>query len=250
MVVSLRPDQAERELLKRAIQINEMDHGEDHVAVANTLNSLGHAYGELGESRKQKELLERAFKSQERHHGEDHFEVAITMTNLGHVHGALGHPIKQRERERERERESSWSAPSRSRRHYGEDHFAVAITLTNLGNAYIELEDHAVAKDVHERALNIKVKHFGPDHFEVAVTLMNLRRLQNARGPREGDGAPSVSVGPPCCFCLCLTRAFVRLYLCFRAQVSFLAFGFFFNISPFLLFRAAHFESGSWYRQR
>ena len=42
------------------------------------------------------------------------------------------------------------------------------------------------------------------------------------------------SVGPPCCFCLCLTRAFVRLRLCLRSQVSFLAFGVFqhFPFSP------------------
>ena len=43
--------------------------------------------------------------------------------------------------------------------HYGQDNYEVATTSTSLGAAYTNLEDYDKAKDIIERAVNIKVMH-------------------------------------------------------------------------------------------
>ena len=70
----------ERELLERALKIDEAYFGEDHKEVAITLTNLGNAYGDLGDAAKERELLERALKILEAYFGEDHKDVAIILT--------------------------------------------------------------------------------------------------------------------------------------------------------------------------
>ena len=162
-----------KELLERALAIEEAAYGPDHPEVAITLTNLGNAYGDLGDAAKQKELLERALAIKEAAYGPDHTAVAITLTNLGNAYGELGDPAKQKELlERalaieeaaygpdhrggqhaqrtsatrtapwatRRSRRSCWSARWRStRRRTDAEHPKVAITLANLGNAYGDL---------------------------------------------------------------------------------------------------------------
>ena len=49
-----------KELLERALVIQERHYGAEHPEVARTLKNLGNAYGDLGDTKKKKELLERA----------------------------------------------------------------------------------------------------------------------------------------------------------------------------------------------
>ena len=58
--------QKQKELLERALAIQEKHYGPDHFEVAITLVNLGNAYGDLGDPQKQKELLERALPIFER----------------------------------------------------------------------------------------------------------------------------------------------------------------------------------------
>ena len=51
-----------KELLERALAINEAAYGPEHTSVATTLTNLGNAYGDLGDPAKQKELQERQRK--------------------------------------------------------------------------------------------------------------------------------------------------------------------------------------------
>ena len=81
---------ATKEMLQHSLKIYEKHLGEDHLAVAQTLNDLGIAYGKLGVHHKKKNLLERALNIMEQHYGEAHIEVAITLSNLARAHGALG----------------------------------------------------------------------------------------------------------------------------------------------------------------
>ena len=57
---SLGDYQRQKELLERAITIEEQHYGPNHPEVAITLTNLGNAYGSLGDYPRQKELLERA----------------------------------------------------------------------------------------------------------------------------------------------------------------------------------------------
>jgi tetratricopeptide (TPR) repeat protein len=76
---SLGDTQKSRELLERALAINERHYGPDHPNVATILTNLGNAYGSLGDTQKSRELLERALVIDERHYGPDHPKVAATF---------------------------------------------------------------------------------------------------------------------------------------------------------------------------
>jgi Tfp pilus assembly protein PilF len=69
-----------RELLERALAIEEHAYGPDHPEVAITLHNLGIVWRQLGEPGKARELYERALPIEERAYGPDHPEVAITLT--------------------------------------------------------------------------------------------------------------------------------------------------------------------------
>ena len=156
----------QRDLLERALKIEEAYFGEDHREVAITLTNLGCAYGALGDALKKRDLLKRALKIDEAYFGEDHREVAITLTGLANAYGDLGDTAKKRgllER-----------ALKILEAYFGEDHREVAITLTNLGNAYGNLGDALKERDLLERALKILEAYFGKDHKELAITLANL----------------------------------------------------------------------------
>ena len=130
------------------------------------LESLGRAYGDLGDATKMRDLLELALKIFEACFGEDHHEVAITLTSLGNAHGDLGDATKKRDLlER---------ALKIKEAYFGEDHKEVAITLTSLGNAYGYLGDAPKHRALLERALKIFEAYFGEDSHEVAGTLVNL----------------------------------------------------------------------------
>ena len=48
----------QRDMLERALAIEERAYGRDHTSVAATLTNLGNAYGDLGDPAKQRDMLE------------------------------------------------------------------------------------------------------------------------------------------------------------------------------------------------
>ncbi|MBV0899303.1 MAG: tetratricopeptide repeat protein [Wolbachia endosymbiont of Fragariocoptes setiger] len=50
----------QKELLKKALEIEKKHYGNKHIKVATTMINLGNIYGMLGKYNKQKELLEKA----------------------------------------------------------------------------------------------------------------------------------------------------------------------------------------------
>jgi tetratricopeptide (TPR) repeat protein len=62
----------QKELLERALAIQEREYGLEHPNVAATLTKLATAHGALGDPDKQKELLERALAIDERKFESDH----------------------------------------------------------------------------------------------------------------------------------------------------------------------------------
>eukprot|EP00971_Amphidinium_carterae_P014148 278942-Amphidinium_carterae.1 len=59
--------------------------------------TLGKAYGELGDASKQRDYQERALQMLENIYGPEHPDVAITLTRLGNAIGNLGDASKQRD---------------------------------------------------------------------------------------------------------------------------------------------------------
>ena len=211
----------QKDLMERALKINEEYYGPGHVEVAKTLTILGNTYGSLGRPAKQKELLERALKIEEEHFGSDssHFEVAKTLANLGNSYGSMGQPLKKKElleralKIQEEQRGlshieiaqtlanlgntyGSMGQPLKKKdlleralkikeEHYGLNHFEIAKALANLGNAYSSLGLYDKAKELLERALKIKEDHYGPNHFEVAATLASLGNTYGDLGQPE-----------------------------------------------------------------
>ena len=134
-------------ILKRGSKIAEAAPREGYKEVAITLNSLGCAYGDLGDALQQRLLLELALMIKEVYFGEDHKEVAFTLDSLGCAYGARGDAAKHRDiLER---------ALKIKEAYFGEDHKEVACTLNNLGCAYGDLGDAAKHRDLLERALKI-----------------------------------------------------------------------------------------------
>ncbi len=78
---SLGDPKRQKELLERALKIEEAHYGQDHFEVAMTLNNLANAYGSLGDPERQTELLERALKICEAHYGQDY--LVVVVKNLG-----------------------------------------------------------------------------------------------------------------------------------------------------------------------
>ena len=54
------------------------------------------------------------------------------------------------------------------------EHRVVATILTNLGNAYGDLGDPQMKRDLLAEALHIQEREYGTEHREVAITLANL----------------------------------------------------------------------------
>jgi len=71
-----------RDVLVRALAIEEREFGRDHVESANTLANLGNAHGDLGDNAKKRDLLERALAIFEREYGRDHPHAAYCREQL------------------------------------------------------------------------------------------------------------------------------------------------------------------------
>ncbi|CAH0363800.1 unnamed protein product, partial [Pelagomonas calceolata] len=122
---SLGDHAKKRDMVERALAINERAYGRDHPNVAKTLTNLGNAYGDLGDHAKSRDVLERALAINERAYGRDHTQVARTLTYLGNAYGRLGDQAKKRDMlER---------ALAINERAHGRDHPDVALPLANLG---------------------------------------------------------------------------------------------------------------------
>jgi tetratricopeptide (TPR) repeat protein len=206
--------QEKQRLLQRALAIQELYYGVEHVEVANTLNNFATAYGALGNHQEKKRLLQRALEIQEHYYGSEHAAVARTLTNLANAYGSLGDPQEQKRllqralviKEHYYDAEHVEVAITLSNlatafgalgdpqeqkrllqrvlaifeRDYGLEHVAVARTLNNLANACGDLGNHQEKKCLLLRALGIQELYYGPEHVEVARTLNNLANAYGA----------------------------------------------------------------------
>jgi tetratricopeptide (TPR) repeat protein len=166
-----------RQLLTRALAINEAVHGPEDPEVAITLRNLGRVQWQLGELEEARASQRRALAIQEAVYGLEHPEVAITLGDLGRVQWQLG--------EFEQARATQRRALAIKEAVYGLEHPEVAATLGNLGIVQQQLGEFEQARATQRRALAIKEAVYGAEHPEVARTLANLGLVQEQLGELE-----------------------------------------------------------------
>ena len=201
----LRDYAKQRNLLERALAINERAYGRDHAEVASTLTNLGNAYGDLGDHAKKRDMLERALAIKERAYGRDHASGLHALTSLGVAYGDLGDHAKKRDMQERAlaideqatrartwrslnlgsayglgdhaKRETCWSARSIFEREYGGDQVALRQALeTRDGRALTSTmaTPREACEFLRARACDRFEENVGPDHVDVAFPLRGL----------------------------------------------------------------------------
>ena len=164
LIVELR-DAGARELLKKAIIIEEEIFGTDSYKIAIDRNNLGNLEQKLGNEAAAKEEYTKALEIDKKYFGERHANVATRLNNLGTLlagqekHAEAAEYFKQ--------------ALAIDEEVLGKDHEDVATDLNNLATALGDAGRHDDAKPLYERAIKIAEEAFGEDHPEVAANLNN-----------------------------------------------------------------------------
>ena len=164
LIVELR-DAGPRELLMKAIVIEEEIFGTDSYKIAIDRNNLGNLEQKLGNAAAAKEEYTKALEIDKKYFGERHANVATRLNNLGTLlagqekHGDAAEYFKQ--------------ALAIDEEVLGKDHEDVATDLNNLATALGDAGRHDEAKPLYERAIKIAEEAFGEDHPEVSANLNN-----------------------------------------------------------------------------
>jgi tetratricopeptide (TPR) repeat protein/cellulose biosynthesis protein BcsQ len=166
-------------LLVRALEMNRIVHGDDHVDTAASLHYLGYLYRCQWQYAKANSHYERALVIRERK--PDDPATAKTLDHLGGSYFFSG-------RYDEADRLLSRSLAIREKA-FGPEHLETATSLNILGWLHIDQGRYAEAHAELERALEIREKALGRNHPVTARTQHNLAKLLAAEG-RYDDAEP------------------------------------------------------------
>ena len=172
---------AARQLLERALKIQEPACGRESPEVARTLGQLGDVLQQQGDLYGARAYHERSLAILETVYGPEHPDVAITLGNLGKVLQQQGDLYGARAYQ-----ERSLAILETV---YGPEHPDVAITLGNLGKVLQQQGDLYGARAFQERSLAILETVYGPEHPDVAITLGNLGKVLQQQGDLYGARA-------------------------------------------------------------
>ncbi|MDX6270948.1 MAG: hypothetical protein QOD28_2171 [Acidobacteriota bacterium] len=161
-------------LAERALAIREKAFGAQHLAVAQSLNSLAILYEAKSDYARAEPLYERALAIREKLMGAEHPEVASALNNLAglnYVRGdyARAEPLYQR-------------ALAIREKTLGAEHPGIAAPLNNLALLYHVKGDYARAEPLYKRALAIREKALSAEHPDLATSLSNLGGLYDSTG--------------------------------------------------------------------
>ena len=164
---------------RRALAIDESEHGSQHPTVALDLGYLAAVAQSAGELREARRHLERAVAITSAACGPDHEAVAEARNSLGRTLQNLG----------------EWRAALTELEHalrilartYSPDHPRVAAVRNTLGGVLQDLGDLPTARDQLKQALAVDEAALGPDDPAVASIRGNLGRVLQQMG--ETDAA-------------------------------------------------------------
>lgn len=161
-------------LLRRLLKAQEAQLGVSHVAVAQTLNTLGVTLRKLGKQQEALAPLQRALDIRKRQLGARHQDVALSHYNLGNLYKDLGHYGDAVDAYRSAVRifqESAGLKPA-----------SLAVLNNELGIAAFRNGDFAAAERAHRVALALRQQAFGPKHKDVANSQNNLATVLTENG--------------------------------------------------------------------
>jgi nephrocystin-3 len=159
-------------LMRRALQIDEANHGRAHPSVAVGLNNLAGLLLSTNRLSEAESLLRRALEIDEASYGPDHPLVAIRLNNLAGLLQATNRPSEAEP--------LMWRALKIFESSSGREHPNVAVQLDNLGGLLQVTGRLSEAEPLMRRALEIFESSFGKNHPNVATQLNNLARLLQA----------------------------------------------------------------------
>ena len=174
-----------KELLERALSIQEREYGPEHVEVAATLGNLGNAFGDLGDYQKAKELLERAYKITKKEFGSGHTRFAHVCIGLAKAHGGLKDGVRQQE--------YAQVAYDIYKSSMGPTHLLVADALLELGNAQVQLENASEAVSMLNLSHTIFERELGMESAGAAKAMRSLGVAKGSLG--EVDSAVALLEG-------------------------------------------------------
>lgn len=159
-------------LMRRALQIEEISYGKDHLNVAILLNNLAKLLQVTNRLAEAELLYRHALEIVEKSLEQDRPNVAILLNNLAQLLQATNR-LAEAEPLMRRALEINEAS-------YGPDHPNVAINLNNLAVLLQVTNRVAEAEPLMHRALQIDKRSYGPDHPQVAICLNNLAQLLQA----------------------------------------------------------------------
>ncbi|MBW4463148.1 MAG: tetratricopeptide repeat protein [Nodosilinea sp. WJT8-NPBG4] len=155
--------------------------GDDHPAVATSMNNLAVLYGFQGRYGEAEPLFRDALALRQRLLGNDHPDVAYSMHNLANLYESQG---------RYGEAEPLYrDALALRQRLLGNDHPHVAQSMHNLANLYESQGRYGEAEPLYRDALALRQRLLGDDHPDVAHSMHNLAILYESQG-RYGEAEP------------------------------------------------------------
>jgi tetratricopeptide (TPR) repeat protein len=150
-------------LLEEGLALRRDVLGEDHPAVADSLNALGQQRFHTGRFRDARSSFQQALAIHERNSGPNSSEVGATLNNLAYALWEIGdYPGAM---------ETNSRALGTLEEVYGSDHALVAEALYLRGILLNEMGSFDEAVEVLERCLEIRRATFGSQHIEVGYGL-------------------------------------------------------------------------------
>ena len=160
-------------LLEQAVALGRRTLGPSR-ELAQSLNDLGVARGQLAQLDGSHAALESALAMRRQVLGEEHPEAAVSHSELGRTLFDLG---------RLDEAEAHFrSALAIRRKVLGPADHETATSMSDLGHLLREKGDRAGAETLFRETLEVTRKSSGPKHPDVATSLANLALVVNMRG--------------------------------------------------------------------
>ncbi len=161
-----------RQLLDRGAERLQDELGDQPLARALFLHTIGDIYTKMALFERAETLIAEALEIRERALPADHPDVLGSVNQLGVVY---------RRQNRLDEAEPLLRRVLAAREAKGGDPVAVALALNNLGNLLWSQQRFDEAQAAHQHALGIRERQLGPGHEDVAETLNNLGALYQAQ---------------------------------------------------------------------
>ena len=162
----------------QAIRILENVYGEDHLEVAEVLNSMGIMLKKKAKYAEAQPLYERALRIVQKTFQGLHPKIGMYLNNLADLERKRGNLF------------AAYTSYLKSKKileeTLGVNHPEVADVWNNLGLIQKKQQQYADAHECFSRALDIVTDQFGPKHFKTALFGGNLAHLLLLQGDIEG----------------------------------------------------------------